>query len=129
MQEFINSMVRHLKNSDHDGRAAANSTFAPDSDQSANVFSPQTVSGHFKTSQPLTNNHSHLLKKMNILITIILTVAGIIALLLIAAFFMKREHYVKREIVINVPLQQVFDFLKLLKNQDKFNFHPLTDQV
>lgn len=65
MQEFINSMVRHLKNSDHNGRAAANSTFAPDSDQSANVFSPQTVSGHFKTSQPLTNNHSHVLKKQN----------------------------------------------------------------
>jgi uncharacterized protein YndB with AHSA1/START domain len=34
---------------------------------------------------------------------------------------MKREHYVKREIIINAPLQKVFDFLKLLKNQDQFN--------
>jgi hypothetical protein len=58
---------------------------------------------------------------MNTLITIILVVAGIIALLLIIALFMKREHYVKREIIINAPLQKVFDFLKLLKNQDKFN--------
>jgi len=58
---------------------------------------------------------------MNIVITILLSIAGIIALLLIIAFFMKKEHYVKREIVINAPRQKVFDFLKLLKNQDKFN--------
>lgn len=58
---------------------------------------------------------------MNTIITILLVVAGIIALLLIIAFFMKREHYVKREIIINVPRQKVFDYLKLLKNQDKFN--------
>jgi hypothetical protein len=58
---------------------------------------------------------------MNVMITILLVVAGIIALLLIIALFMKREHYVKREIIINAPLQKVFDFLKLLKNQDQFN--------
>jgi hypothetical protein len=58
---------------------------------------------------------------MNILITILLTVACIIALLLIIALFMKKEHYVKREIVINAPAQKAFDFLKLLKNQEQFN--------
>ena len=58
---------------------------------------------------------------MNIIITILLVVAGIIALLLIIALFMKRKHYVNREIIINAPLQKVFDYLKLLKNQDEFN--------
>ena len=58
---------------------------------------------------------------MNIIITILLVVAGIIALLLIIALFMKKEHYVKREIIINAPRQKVFDYLKLLKNQDQFN--------
>ena len=58
---------------------------------------------------------------MNIIITILLAVAGIIALLLIIALFMKREHYVKREIIINAPRQKVFDYIKLLKNQDQFN--------
>ena len=58
---------------------------------------------------------------MNIVITILLVLAGIIALLLIIALFMKREHYVKREIIINAPRQKIFDYLKLLKNQDKFN--------
>ncbi|HYM93648.1 MAG TPA: SRPBCC family protein [Chitinophagaceae bacterium] len=58
---------------------------------------------------------------MNILIIILLVVAGIIVLLLTIALFMKREHYVNREIIINAPKQKVFDFLKLLKNQDQFN--------
>ena len=60
---------------------------------------------------------------MNSIITILLVVAGIIALLLIIALFMKKEHYVNREIIINAPRQKVFDFLKLLKNQDEFNKH------
>ncbi len=62
---------------------------------------------------------------MNSIITILLIVAGIIALLLFIALFMKREHYVKREIIINAPRQKVFDYLKLLKNQDKFNKHAM----
>ena len=58
---------------------------------------------------------------MNTIIIILLVIAGIIALLLIIALFMKKEHYVKREIIINVPVQKVFEFLKLLSNQEKFN--------
>ena len=64
---------------------------------------------------------------MNIIITILLVVAGIIALLLIIALFMKRKHYVKREIIINAPRQKVFDYIKLLKNQDKFNKNAMAD--
>jgi hypothetical protein len=62
---------------------------------------------------------------MTTLITILLVVAGIIALPLIIAVFMKREHYVKREIIINAPRQKVFDYVKLLKNQDEFNKHAM----
>jgi uncharacterized protein YndB with AHSA1/START domain len=58
---------------------------------------------------------------MNILISILMVVASLIALLLIAALFMKKDHYVRREITINAPREKVFDFLKLLKNQEKFN--------
>ena len=64
---------------------------------------------------------------MSLLITILLVVAGIIALLLIIAVFMKKEHYVKTEIIIHAPQQKVFDYLKLLKNQDKFNKHAMAD--
>jgi len=62
---------------------------------------------------------------MNILITILLILTGIIALVLIIALFMKKEHYVKREIIINAPRQKVFDYVKLLKNQDEFNKHAM----
>jgi len=62
---------------------------------------------------------------MNIIITILLAVAGIIALLLLIGLFMKREHYVNREIIINAPRQKVFDYLRLLKNQDEFNKHAM----
>ena len=64
---------------------------------------------------------------MNTVITILLVVAGIIVLLLIIALFIKKEHYVKREIIINAPLQKVFDYIKLLKNQDKFNKQAMAD--
>ena len=64
---------------------------------------------------------------MNTIITILLVVAGIIALLLIIALFMKRGHYVNREIIINAPRQKVFDYIKLLKNQDQFNKHAMAD--
>jgi hypothetical protein len=60
---------------------------------------------------------------MNIIITILLVLAGIIAVLLFIGLFMKKEHYVKREITINAPRQKVFDYIKLLKNQDEFNKH------
>ena len=64
---------------------------------------------------------------MNILIDILLVIAGIIALLLIIALFIKREHYVQRKIIINAPRQKVFDFLKFLKNQEQFNKWAKTD--
>ena len=64
---------------------------------------------------------------MNTLIAILLVVAGLIALLLILALFMKRDHFVRREIIIDAPKQKVFDYLKLLRNQDKFNKWAKTD--
>lgn len=64
---------------------------------------------------------------MNTLIAILLIVAGIVALLLIMALFMKKEHYVRREIIIDAPGQKVFDYLKLLKNQEQFNKWAKTD--
>ena len=62
---------------------------------------------------------------MTTIITILLVLAGIITLILIIALFMKREHYVKCDIIINAPRQKVFDYIKLLKNQDEFNKHAM----
>jgi hypothetical protein len=62
---------------------------------------------------------------MYIIVTVLLIVAGIIALILILGLFMRKEHYVNRDIIINAPRQNVFDYLRLLKNQDEFNKHAM----
>jgi hypothetical protein len=58
---------------------------------------------------------------MNILITILLTIAGIVALLLILALFAKKQYAIGRDITINKPTGEVFSYLKYLKNQDHYN--------
>jgi hypothetical protein len=62
---------------------------------------------------------------MHIFLIIIVIFTGLIALLLIMALFMTKQHYVKREITINATCQNVFDYVKLLKNQDTFNKHAM----
>jgi len=64
---------------------------------------------------------------MSIILTILLVLLGIIVLLLIFGLFMRKEHYVRREIIINVPSRKVFDYIKLLRNQDTFNKHAMED--
>jgi uncharacterized protein YndB with AHSA1/START domain len=58
---------------------------------------------------------------MNIVITILYIIAGIIALLLIIALFTKKGYNTNSEIIINAPRQRVFDYLKQIKNQDNYN--------
>lgn len=64
---------------------------------------------------------------MNILFTVLICIASLITLLLVAAMFMRKDHFIKREIVINAPLEKVFNFLRLLGNQEKFNKWARTD--
>jgi polyketide cyclase/dehydrase/lipid transport protein len=58
---------------------------------------------------------------MYTLITILLVLAGIIALLLFLALLINKEYNIHREISINAPCEKVFDYVKQLKNQDNFN--------
>lgn len=58
---------------------------------------------------------------MKILKIILGGIVGLIALALIVALFVKKEYAVEREIVINKPKQEVFDFIKLIKNQDLYS--------
>jgi hypothetical protein len=58
---------------------------------------------------------------MKILVGIILVLAGIIVLLLIIGLFLRKDYSVGKEVVINKSKTTVFDYLKLLKNQNKFS--------
>ena len=52
---------------------------------------------------------------------------GIIALFLIVALFVKKDYAVEREIIINKPKQVVFDYVKILKNQDAYSVWNMKD--
>lgn len=58
---------------------------------------------------------------MKILRRILLGLVIIIAIPLIAALFIKKDYTVEREIVINKPKQEIFDYIKFLKNQDNYS--------
>jgi Polyketide cyclase / dehydrase and lipid transport. len=59
--------------------------------------------------------------------TAILVIVAIIVLPLIVALFVPKEYSVKNEIVINVPKQEVFDYIKRVKNQDNYSKWVMTD--
>ena len=58
---------------------------------------------------------------MKILIGIIIVLVGIIVLFLIIGLFVKKDYSVGKEIVVNKPKTAVFEYLKFLKNQNKFS--------
>ncbi len=52
---------------------------------------------------------------------ILLIIVLIVAIPLIIALFVDKNYSVTREIVINNPRQEVFDYIKFLKNQEKYS--------
>ena len=58
---------------------------------------------------------------MGILLTIAVVIGLIIALALVLALFVKKDYSVVRDIIINRNKQEVFDYIRLLKNQDNYS--------
>lgn len=50
-----------------------------------------------------------------------LSIVGIVALVLIVALFINGKYAVEREVTINKSKQEVYDYVKYLKNQDNFS--------
>lgn len=61
------------------------------------------------------------------LIKILIGVALFVAFLLIVALFVKKDYTIEREITINKPKGEVFNYLKHLKNQDNYSKWVMTD--
>lgn len=64
---------------------------------------------------------------MKILKKIIIAILIIIAIPFVIALFVNKEYVVQREIVINKPEQEVFSYIKHLKNQNNYSVWCLTD--
>lgn len=58
---------------------------------------------------------------MKILKKILFVILGIIVLALVVALFTKKDYAVEREVTISKPKQEVFDFIKFVKNQDQYS--------
>ena len=64
---------------------------------------------------------------MKIVKVILIGLVSLLALVLIVAIFLKKEYAVEREITINKPKAEVFEYVKLLKNQDNFSVWAMRD--
>lgn len=64
---------------------------------------------------------------MQVLMIILGVLAALVALLLIAAFFVRKEYSLEREVTIDRPLADVFGYIRLLRNQEQYNKWAMAD--
>lgn len=64
---------------------------------------------------------------MKVLKIILIAIAVLIAIPLIGALFVGKEYKIEREITVNRPETFVFDYVKHIKNQDKYSVWNMAD--
>lgn len=64
---------------------------------------------------------------MKILKTILVVIVSLIALVLIIALFVKKDYSLTKEITVNKPKTEVFNYIKYLKNQNNYSKWALMD--
>jgi hypothetical protein len=64
---------------------------------------------------------------MKILKTILIVVVILIAIPFIIAIFVAKDYSIQREVVINEPKKEVFNYVKHIKNQDEYNVWTMAD--
>lgn len=58
---------------------------------------------------------------MKIIKKILLVIGILILLVLVSALFIKKDYAVEREILINKPASEVYDYVRILRNQNAFS--------
>ena len=58
---------------------------------------------------------------MNILFIIVIAIVAIIVLVLVLALIAPKSYSIQREIRINKPINEVYEYVKLIKNQDHYS--------
>jgi hypothetical protein len=61
------------------------------------------------------------------IVNILIVLPILIAIPLIVALFTKKEYAIEREIIINKPKQDVFEYIRFLKYQDNYSKWVMTD--
>ena len=62
------------------------------------------------------------------ILLLVLTIIGVLAVtLLVAAAIIKKEYLIERDVVINKPNDEVFNYVKFIRNQDQYSKWVRTD--
>lgn len=64
---------------------------------------------------------------MNIFLIILTLVIAIVSLPLLVALFVKKEYRIEAQITINKPAAEVFNYIKLIKNQERYSKWVMAD--
>lgn len=64
---------------------------------------------------------------MTIFLSVLLGLAILIGFFLCLAIIIKKNYAIEREITINKPINEVFDYVKLMRNQEKYNVWVMRD--
>ena len=64
---------------------------------------------------------------MNILLIILIVIGAIIAIFLLVALVVKKDFLLVKEITIDKPKQEVFDYVKLIRNQEHYSVWVMKD--
>jgi hypothetical protein len=64
---------------------------------------------------------------MSTLVIILIVIGAVIAAVLVTALFTSKEMNIEKTITIDRPLQEVFDYIKFVKNHDNFNVWAMMD--
>lgn len=64
---------------------------------------------------------------MKIIVSILLVIAALIVILLLVALFTKKEFSLVKKVLINRPKQEVFDYIKMIRNQEKYSVWVMKD--
>ncbi len=61
------------------------------------------------------------------ILKILIVIVIIMAIPFVVAIFTKKEYHVEKMVTINRPKSTVFDYIRLLKNQDNFSVWAMMD--
>lgn len=64
---------------------------------------------------------------MSIITTILLILAGIVLLFLVVAAFVKKDFQLEKQVIINKPKQQVYSYVKMIRNQEHYSVWVMKD--
>jgi hypothetical protein len=117
---------RSLVSPEHEFKPRSNGAFFMQLFYSGPLRQSQAVLSHFTrllsaSAAAGSNRNTNFVKKKKEMTTTLIIIGSIIALILIIALIIGTKLNIEASVVINRPKEQVFEYVKYVKNQDNFS--------